>query len=162
MPITEYVWSETSPSSPGTATSVNAVSGVSSGIANGVIGYLDDYRSLRFFAELTGATGGSLQVTIESSADGSNWYEYLSWPSITSGAGLAYYSASTSLSAGTSSILAVGKGSVSAIAANKVVGGAHGSMLRLLMTAGSGTTVGAPVLVRISAQRPRVREAGGR
>ena len=42
-----------------------------------------------------------------------------------------------------------------------VVNGSFGDRFRLVMVAGTSTSAGASVVVRVSAQRARLREAGG-
>lgn len=166
MPLQTFVFSETSPASPSTVASSQAVTGCeSANVPAGVAGLFDDYESIMVTAELTGATGGALQVYLQLSPDGGQtWFDAIAWPNITAGASTAYYSSPLSQATTTATTIAVGKNLVPALTNSStagVVNGAFGDRARLVMKAGSGTSAGAPVVVRMSAQRARLREAGG-
>jgi hypothetical protein len=163
MPSASFVFNETSPSAPGAAISSKPVTGGSANyLPNGVAGPIDDYESIGVVAELTGATGGTLNVYLQNSGDqGLTWFDMIAWPTITAGASVVYYSSPLSQSTTTSTTTIVGKGASPALVAGAngaVVNGAFSSRLRLVMVAGSGTTAGASVIVRLAAQRSRLRE----
>jgi hypothetical protein len=162
MTIQTFAFSEVSPAAAGTAVSSQPVTNSNSNYPQGVAGDLSDFVGLGIWASLIGATGGTLDVSLEVSPDvGSSWYELVHFPQLANGAAAVYYSAPISLATATTTPVVVGKGTVTALSANKVVSGAWGDRMRVLMTAGSGTSVGAAVFIQIVGQRPRLREAGG-
>jgi hypothetical protein len=162
MPVGNYVFSETSPSGPGTAASFQAVAGgVDNGIPNGVCGLLGDYEAVDIIAELKGATGGTLDVYVQNSPDeGLNWYDIIHFQQLAPGAATAYYQSPISNATTTTSPVTVGKGLNVALAPNVTVNGAFSDRLRLVLVAGVSTTAGAPVVVRVCPQRARIREGG--
>ena len=168
--LSQFIFSENTPAAPGTAVSANPVTGASYGMPAGVCGRLDDYEGVMVVAELTGkaadgtAVGGNVDVSLQSSPDdGASWFETVRFATVSSGASVAFQRASLSLWSGASSPVAVAKGQAAPVlTAASGVSGAFGSKLRLLITSGSGTTKSAAVVVRLQAQRRRLREAGGR
>lgn len=165
MPLQQIIISETSPNAPGTAASSQPVSGSpSANLPNGVAGFLDDYDSVDVAAELRGATGGSLSVYLQLSSDLITWYDLVAWP-VQSAAGPAtIYRSPISQATNTSVPTVVGKNLSPALSnsgSGSVVNGAFNAAFRVAMVAGSGTTAGAPIIVRITGQRSRIREAGG-
>ena len=170
MTIAQFLFTEQTPSSPGTVASSQPVSGSSFGVAAGVCGWLDDFESVMVVAELTGkasdgtAVGGAVDVSLQTSPDGGQtWFEAARFATVSSGAALAFQRANLSLWSGASAPVAVGKGTASPVlTAASGVSGAFGGLLRLLLTAGAGASKSAAVVVRVSAQRRRLREAGGR
>jgi hypothetical protein len=166
-----WVFNESTPSSPGTVASSQAVTGtIDPNIAAGVAGWLDDYESISVVAELTGkaadgsAVGGTVGVSVQTSPDGGQtWFEAIRFATVSSGAALAYQKSNVSLWSGASAPVAVAKGTSSPVlTAGAGVSGGFGGLLRLLLTSGTGTTKSAAVVVRVAAQRRRLREAGGR
>lgn len=166
MPIQTLVFVETSPAAPGTVASSQPVQGSpSANMPPGVAGLFDDYESIDVVAEIQGATGGALAVYLQISPDGgiSNWYDIIAWPSATAGSGVKYYQSPLSLATTTTTTTVVGKNLVPALSAGSsgaVVNGAFNDRCRIVMVAGSGTTQGTVVVVRLAAQRGRLREAG--
>jgi hypothetical protein len=163
MPSASFVFNETSPSAPGSAISSKPVTGCAAPwLPLGVAGPIDDYESIGVVAELMGATGGTLNVYLQNSGDqGLTWFDMIAWPTIAAGASVVYYSSPLSQSTTTTTTTIVGKGALPALVPGSVVNGAFSSRLRLVMVAGSGTTAGASVIVRLAAQRARLREIGG-
>jgi hypothetical protein len=166
MPVANYVFSETSPAAAGAAASSQVVTGgVDTGIPNGVCGLIGDYEGAEVIAELQGATGGTLQVWVQLSPDeGANWYDVVAFPQITAGAAIAYYQAPLSTATNTTAPVAVGKNLSPSLASGsstgQVVNGAFTDRMRLVMKAGTGTSAGAQVTVRVCPQRSRIRETG--
>ena len=151
--ITSWLFSETSPSAPGTAASSQPVAG-SNGPGGVATGQMDDYVGLYFEAVLVGATGGTLNVYCQNSPDmGLTWYDYVSFSQLAAGAGQTRAVGSASMSAQNISLAAVGVNLTPLLAAGTFLGGAWGDRFRLVMVAGSGTTAGALVSVRIVGQR---------
>ena len=161
MTIGNFIFSETSPAAPGTAASVGPVQNAGSYMAAGLAGPLDDYDSIGVVAELVGATGGTLDVYLQSSQDaGISWFDVIHWTQLAGGGAAVKWSSPISQATTTSVPIAVGKNLSPALAANVVVNGAFSDRFRLVMVAGSGTSVGAAVVVRICPQRSRIRELG--
>jgi hypothetical protein len=162
MPTAQYLFSEVSPSAAGTAASSKPVANAASWCAAGVAGPLDDYDSIGIDVDLVGATGGTLDVYLQQSPDqGVNWYDVVHWTQLASGAAAVKYSSPISQATTTAAPTAVGKNLNPALLAGTVVNGAFSDRMRLLMVAGSGTSAGASVVVRLAPQRSRLREAGG-
>ena len=151
--LTILVFNETSPSSPGTIASSQAVSGTAgpSGVATQ---QLDDYQALSFEAVLQGATVGSLDVYMQNSPDmGSTWYDYIHFAQLAAGSAVVRYVASVASGAQNLALQAIGTNLTPLLAASTAIGGAWGDRFRLVMVAGAGTSAGAPVQLRIVGQR---------
>jgi hypothetical protein len=154
MALALFIFSETSPAAAGTATSVNPVTNQASFLPNGVAGPLGDYDAVDITADITGATGGTLDVYVQISNDnGQNWYDVVHFAQATAGHAIASYQAPISNSTATTAPTVVGKNLSPALTAGAVVNGAFGDRMRLVMVAGSGTSAGAPVKVTIAPQR---------
>jgi len=152
-----FVFSELSPNAPGTAVSSAPVTSAAPTL--GVATPLDDFDSLDVAAEIQGATGGTLDVYVQCSPDGgNNWYDVIHFTQAAAGSGVKYYQAPLSLATNTTAPVAVGKNLAPALgsALASVVNGAFTDRLRLVMVAGTGTTAGALVIVRMAPQRIRV------
>lgn len=149
--ITLFTFTETSPAAAGTAASVNPVpySTAPNGIA---AGQLDDYAALVFVAELQGATGGVLDVFIQNWFN-DTWYDFAHYNQLAAGAAATILAFSVSSANQTNTHTVVGKNLVPLLAAGSVIAGAWGDRFRLVMKAGAGTTLGAPVTVKILGQR---------
>jgi len=158
--ITPFIFVETSPAAPGTAVSTQPVQNVTSPYTNGIACPIDDSDALDVFAELVGATGGTLDVYLQVSPDGGlNWTEAIHFPQLAAGGGAVKYQAPISLFTNITTPVVVGKNLVPALAANTVVNGAYSDRCRLLMVAGGGTSAGAAVKVTVTAQRSYDRRA---
>ena len=130
------VLSETSPATAGTV------------VADRIFGGLQQYSWFVIDAELTGATGGTLDVYLQRKAPGTGiWYDYLHFPQVAAGAGAAYYTVQPQAIQG---ITVVGKGTTPALAANTCTGGHPGAELRCVFVAGAGTSAGATQVIRIT------------
>ena len=99
MPVANYLFTETSPSAPGTAASSQAVtgSGILTGVTVGVCAMIDDFEGAEVVADLkgpTGAAGATLQVFVQVSPDGGlNWYDAIAFPPMGQGQALGSYRA---------------------------------------------------------------------
>lgn len=159
--ISPYIFAETSPSSAATAASSQAITQVSGGYPPGVAAPLDDSDACDVAADLVGATGGTLDVYMQMSPDGGpNWYDIIHFPQLANGAAAIKYQAPISLFTNLTQPVVVGKNLAPALSSNTIVNGAYGDRLRLLMVAGSGTTVGAAVKVTVMSQRSWNRSNG--
>lgn len=115
-------------------------------------------ESLDVNADLIGATGGPLNLYLQTSTDlGATWYDYAAFPQLAAGAlasTVRFGVTRTQNSAG--SFVTVGKGLpatvAAALAAGTIVGGPFGDRMRLYAIAGAATTAGAIITVRLSCQ----------
>ncbi len=159
MSLATFVFLETSPSSATTLASSVAVQGADSRLPAGVAGPLDDYDAISIVAELIGATGGTLDVYLQTSGDmGITWIDYLHFPQLAAGAAAIRFASSSSNFSQATAATVVGKNLVPALAANTSINGAFTDRMRLVMVGGVGTTVGAAVKVTLCAQRARDRQ----
>jgi hypothetical protein len=166
LPLQTFIFSEVSPAAAGTAVSSQVVTGdLAANMPAGVAGLIDDYESIDVIAELKGATGGTLAVWLQTSPDGGlTWFDSIAWPVATAGAATVYYASPLSQATTTTAPSVVGKNLAPALSnasTGSVVNGSFGDRFRLVMQAGTGTSAGVAVVVRVSAQRSRLREAGG-
>lgn len=130
--------SDTSPASASTA--------VGAGVASG----FQDVTSLSIVATLTGATGGVLDVYLQTSFDGgTTWYDYAHWTQISAAAAAVTKVWHMHRSIAVSTIATIGSGSTPALAANAINGGAWGNAFRLVYVAGASTSAGAVQTVRL-------------
>lgn len=154
--LAHWQFNEVSPAAPGTAASSVAVANAGNFLPAGVAGPLDDYDAIDVVAELVGATGGTLDVYLQTSLDGGlNWFDSIHFTQLASGgAAVVYRTSITHLAQPTSAApVAVGKNLSPALAAATAVQGGWGNRARLVMVAGSGTSVGAAIKVTIAGQR---------
>jgi hypothetical protein len=134
------------------------VTNAASYLPAGVCGPLDDFDAVDLAIELVGATGGTLDVYVQSSLDqGLTWYDSVHAPQLAAGAGAVIYRTSLTHFAQPASAapVAIGKNLSPALAANVAVQGGWGDRIRLVFVAGSSTTAGAAVKVTVAAQRPQ-------
>lgn len=158
--ITPFIFVETSPAAASTVVSSQPVQNSTSPYPAGVASPIDDADALGIFAELVGATGGTLDVYVQISPDGGlNWSDMVHFPQLAAAAAAVKYSASISLFSNITTPVVTGKNLVPAIAVNTVVNGAFSDRCRLVFVAGGGTSVGAAVRVTITPQRAGRRAA---
>ncbi len=110
---------------------------------------LGNYDALDIVAELVGATGGTLDVYLQSSPDGgTTWFDYIHFPQLASAAAAVKYRV-TVPTMGEAGITVIGKNTTPVLAANTVVGGLWSDRLRALYVAGASTSAGAVVTISI-------------
>lgn len=130
---------DTTPNAPGT---------VAGTMITG-IGALD---SVIIFSTLQGATGGVLDVYLQSSFDlGQTWFDVVHFPQLAAGAPATtrVWPLSRHVIA-SPGLVSVGTGLNPALAANTAIGAsAWGDRLRAVYVAGASTTAGAPVLIQV-------------
>jgi len=150
-----FVFTEISPSAPGTAASSGPVQNAGSFLPGGIAGPMQDYDAVDVIAELKGATGGTLDVYVQISPDdGGSWYDIVHFPQLANGAAQVYYQAPISNATTTTTAIVVGKNLVPALTGTvSVVNGAFSDRMRLVMVAGSGTSAGAQLVVKVAPQR---------
>jgi hypothetical protein len=132
------VFSGTSPAAAGHAEST-AITGLSV------------FSAITIYALLAGATGGVLDVVLETS-DGTHWVEYARFPTITAAASAVMYTLDPVL---TGVISAAGSGLTTTfvLAANSFRGGHWGDTMRARLVAGSGTSAGSAQSIIIAGVR---------
>lgn len=157
-----WIFNETSPAAAGTAVSSQAVQNQASFLPNGVAGPMSDYDAVDIVADLVGATGGVLDIYVQGSPDdGANWYDIVHFPQLSAGHAAVSYQAPISNATTTTVPIVVGKNLAPALAVNTVVNGAFSDRMRLVMVAGTSTSAGAAVVIRIAPQRSGGQSMGG-
>ena len=120
---------------------------------------MQNYDAVDVIAELKGATGGTLDIYLQISPnDGIDWFDLIHFAQLANGASAVIYQAPISNATATTTPTVVGKNlsptlGSSAPTTGQVVNGAFSDRMRLVMVAGSGTSVGAAVTVRVAPQR---------
>lgn len=137
--------SDTSPASASTAVSAATLRDMSA------------FDAITILATLTGATGGTLDVYLQSSWDGGvTWYDLVHFTQLAAAGVVRTYKATLALS---TTITTVGKGSVGtpgvALAAATVAAGHWGDLIRAVYVAGASTSAGAPQLIEIFGSNAR-------
>ena len=158
--IGNYVFAETSPAAAGTAASSNPVGGGPQDSSPGVAYPLADYDTIEIEAELAGATGGTLDVYMQSNdvATGT-WYDVVHFPQLLAAAGAIIYRTSLSRYAtGTVAPVVIGKNLSPVLAVNISLQNGFGDRLRMVMVAGSGTSAGAVLSVKLTGFRAETRQ----
>lgn len=138
------------------ATATFTLSGASPAAAGAAVGVtvtgLGAYRSLSVYANLQGATGGTLDVYLQYSPDGgTTWVDYTHYAQLAAAAAATALVFAVSRAGQQTTITTVGTGLTPALAADTVVGGGWGDRLRVVFVAGSGTTAGANQIILVSA-----------
>jgi hypothetical protein len=134
--VAQHIISDTTPAAASTA-------------AGDTVAGLGKYDAIQIVANLVGATGGTLDVYMQTSPDGgTTWYDYVHFPQLGAGAAAIRYMVNIP-SAGATGITVIGTGSSPALAANTVVGGSWGDRLRALYVAGASTSAGAAITISI-------------
>jgi len=101
------------------------------------------YDAIQIICEVQGATGGALDLYIQSSFDGgTTWWDLAHLPQLAAAASAVKY-AIVIPGVSTDDITVIGKNTTPALAANTVVGGMWGSSIRVLAVAGASTSAGA-------------------
>lgn len=147
--VATYTISGTTASSAGTNVFGSTVTG------------LEKYRSLDIVGSLIGATGGVLDLYLQTSVDhGTTWVDYIHFTQLAAGAGAAVRRVTVSRAAQSNtascitgatnaavapSIVTVGTGTSVALAASTVVGGEFGDRIRCVAVSGASTSAGAAI-----------------
>lgn len=121
----------TSPAAAGAATSTAAT------------GFLK-YQTLTIVGALAGATGGTLDVIVETSADGTDWYEMIRFTQLASGGAAATSRFNISPTGGAATVV-VGKNltTTTGMVSGTSVNGQWFDRLRVRYIAGTSTSAGA-------------------
>ncbi len=139
------------------STQIHAIADTSPAAASTAIGDtvggLSKYDAITILGTLQGGTGGTLDVYIQTSFDaGVTWYDYVHFAQKADGAAATTVAVSFP-PAGVTALTAIGKGSLSTpsvgLAANTVIGGVWGDMMRAVYVAGAGTSAGTAQTISI-------------
>ena len=119
-------------------------------------GMLQNYDALRIVASTRGATGGTVDLYLQTSVDGTLWHDYAHLAQMADGAASATVVFSVSRHAQQTSITAIGTDLSPALAANTVLGGDFGNQMRAVAVAGVGTSAGRAQTITITGILRRV------
>ncbi len=152
--IGTFTFAETSGAVAGTTFSSQSVQNAASYLAAGIAGPLDDFDAVDVTADLVGATGGTLDVYLQTSNDGSSWYDSVHFAQLAAGAAAVSYRVTLARFGQPASAapVVVGKNGTPALAAGTAVQ-SFGTRARLVMVAGSGTSAAAKVAVMVAGSR---------
>lgn len=146
VPGKSFSISGTTPSSQSVAQLGSSVSG------------LDQYSCFKFWLVISvRPTGGAVTFYLQSSFNGTTWFDVASLATINTGASGVTVQVPTA-PVGTGAPLAVGSGLTPAVSGNALV--PVGPMLRILASGASGTTAGATVTIYGWAYEPPAIGAG--
>lgn len=140
--------------SPAAATTPNATVGTPNGASNGQA--LNRFSNCTFYATLAGATGGTLDVVVQSSVNGGlagGWYDVIHFPQLAAAAASVAYVISIGRSpvapSATSPPIVVNKVDLTpALPVNTSIPNGMGNALRVIYVAGVGTSAGAAQAVK--------------
>jgi hypothetical protein len=155
MALANFVFTETSPAAASTVVSSQPVQNAANSLPAGICGPMQDYDAVDVIAEISGATGGTLDVYLQISPDAAqSWYDLIHFAQAGAGSGVKYYQCPISNATNTTAPVQVGKGLSPVLGAGSaaVVNGAFSDRMRLVFVAGSGTTAGVQVIVRVAPQ----------
>lgn len=128
------------------STSPNAASTATPASVTG----LGIYRTFLIYVGLLGATGGTLDVYLQSSADsGATWHDSVHFPQLAAAATLKQYFVTIADYTTSAAPTVVGSGLTPALAVNTVVPGSITDRLRVVYVAGAGTSAGAAQIIRV-------------
>lgn len=106
------------------------------------------FKTISFIATIQGATGGILDIIVEHSPDGTNWYEYIHFVTQTAALAAASYTYGPALN---DSLVQVGKNlTTTYVLGSGSVAGSHWfDQLRVRYIAGASTSAGAAQLISV-------------
>ena len=159
MSLSTWSFSETSPAAAGTATSVGAVTGganisTTAGVLSNTL--LERATAVSVRASLVGATGGTLDVVVQTSTDeGVSWHDAVHFTQLAAGAPAVRMFAA--LGRQGMAPVVYGVATTPALASGTAISGVWGQMWRVVMVAGTSTSAGSVVAVHITASVPDYR-----
>ena len=143
----ETIVVDLSGTSPSSNTTVAGQDSITAGYAD-----LSNCRNFTIVRTLQGATGGTLDVYLQFSPDGSTWYD---WAHFDQQAGSAAANTKVWVPALTNTSTTIGSGTSPALAVSTFIGGHPTKAVRVLYVSGSGTSVGAAQTIKLIATRPK-------
>lgn len=109
-----------------------------------------DAQALTIVATLQGATGGALDVYLQTSFDGgTTWLDYAHFPQLAAAAASSIRVWHVNRETAAATLTTIGSGTTPALAVNTINGGAWGDMFRLVYVAGAATSAGAAQTVKL-------------
>lgn len=135
-----FTISGTTPAAPGTA------------VVGTAIQFDRDVETLDIIASLVGATGGVLDLYLQTSEDDTTYTDFLHFAQLGAGAAATIRRIILNRGQPASAITAVGQGTTPALAANTVLSGISGKYVRLLAVAGASTTAGGAQSIKLHAR----------
>jgi hypothetical protein len=117
-------------------------------------GNLDDLESLTIIADIRGATGGTLDVYLQTTHDGgATWFDFAHTVQLTAGAAQVRRAWHVNRATPVTASAVIGTATTPALAADTIVGGSWGDALRIVFVAGVSTTAGASQTIRLYGKR---------
>ena len=145
-----YIITGTTPAAPGNAVLGTIAPDVSL-VSPNVFADISQFESLALSVSLIGATGGALDVYIQSSPDlGVSWEDIAHSPQVAAGGGAVRYRWNTGRWNGSATAVVTGD---MVLAVNTYLQGEWGDRLRVKVLAGAGTSAGAAVSFRFHFNR---------
>ena len=115
---------------------------------------LADCEALTIITDLRGATGGTLDVYLQTSHDGgTTWFDFAHAAQLAAGAAQVREVWHVSRSTAVTTSTVVGTGTSPALAADTVLGGSWGDSLRIVFVAGVSTSAGASQTIHVAGKR---------
>lgn len=102
-----------------------------------------------FLAELRGATGGVLDVVMEHSSDGTDWYEFGHWAQLTAAVAVTDQYISKVIASSTASVVGKNLTTTMTLAAGSIVSPPYFDLWRVRYVAGASTSAGAVQAIRV-------------
>ncbi|HEY3494730.1 MAG TPA: hypothetical protein VGK73_08600 [Polyangiaceae bacterium] len=122
----------------------------STAVIAGTVANLQKYDEIHVEADLVGATGGTLDVYIQRKLANNLWRDWVHFTQLASGGAAVKHSVRHGAAAG---LTVTGGGTDAApgvaLAANAQVGGHPGTEIRVVCVAGTSTSAGAAVTLRV-------------
>lgn len=114
-------------------------------LAHAAVTGLGAFNSMTVWANLVGATGGTLDLYLQYSPDGgTTWVDFVHFGQLAAGAA-AIQKVFSITKDGSTGLTTVGSGSTPALAASTVINGDWGDRLRVVEVAGASTSAGAVI-----------------
>lgn len=116
------------------------------------------FEHVRIVAVLEGATGGTLDVYLQSTWDnGATWWDIVHFPQLADGAAQTTRTITLSRASTNTTLTAIGSGTSPALAAGAYLNGDFGEAIRAVAVAGSGTSEGKAQTIYILGDPSRAR-----
>lgn len=111
---------------------------------------LQGFRSMAIYANLQGATGGTLDIYLQFTPDlGTTWVDYAHFTQKAAAGAATKQVWTVSRSAQQLTIATVGTGTSPALTANSIIGGEWGDQMRVVFVAGTSTSAGALQTIKL-------------
>jgi hypothetical protein len=122
----------------------------STAVGGDVGGGFRDCQALTIVATLQGATGGALDVYLQTSFDGgTTWVDFAHFAQLAAAAAASTKVWHVTRLTDVGTFTAVGTGSTPALAVNTILGGAWGDTFRAVYVAGASTSAGAAQTIKL-------------